>query len=94
MCRCGAAVLHTCAACLTRAEGACCSPAVCCLLQAAINAAFADDGELLFVGSDMGENVYAADDVPGMEQKGGGGGRPGSAARKRPDSARKGAKGR
>jgi hypothetical protein len=60
-------------------------------VQAAINAAFADDGELLFVGSgDAGggggnsERVYDAEAVAGMDA----GGRPGS-ARRRPGSARR-----
>lgn len=56
-------------------------------VQAAINAAFADDGELLFVGSDM-ENMYLADDVSAMQQS-----RPDSAKR-RPASARKVTKGK
>mmetsp|Transcript_30217 Transcript_30217/g.77012 ORF Transcript_30217/g.77012 Transcript_30217/m.77012 type:complete len:779 (-) Transcript_30217:292-2628(-) len=61
-------------------------------VQAAINAAFADDGELLFVGSGDGgaggggggERVYDAEAVGGMDA----GGRPGS-ARRRPGSARR-----
>jgi hypothetical protein len=72
--------------------------------QAAINAAFADDGELLFVGASenaAGTNLYDGANVPTADpnyQSGNGGGgaaspgaggRPSSAARKaRPDSAR------
>mmetsp|Transcript_17939 Transcript_17939/g.53743 ORF Transcript_17939/g.53743 Transcript_17939/m.53743 type:complete len:766 (-) Transcript_17939:710-3007(-) len=57
-------------------------------VQKALNAAFADDGELLFVGSTanaaaVGERVYGAEDV------GNHGGRPDSASRRRPSSARK-----
>jgi len=54
-------------------------------VQAAINAAFADDGELLFVGSAEMENVYGADNLQAMEAPGG---RPDS-ARRRPASARR-----
>jgi hypothetical protein len=50
--------------------------------QAAINAAFAEDGELIFVGSE--QNVHLGDASSAAA-------RPGSAA-KRPMSARKGAK--
>nr|AEG74528.1 kinesin-2 motor subunit FLA8 [Dunaliella salina] len=60
-------------------------------VQAAINAAFADDGELLFVGNSPsatpmynGEAVQAVDASASM----GSGSRPGS-ARRRPDSARR-----
>lgn len=60
-------------------------PGVDARVQAAINAAFADDGELLFVGSVDQENVYGADNIGNMDA----GGRPASAARKRPDSARR-----
>lgn len=68
-------------------------------LQAAINAAFADDGEFLFVGAAEGaggrgggQNVYDADAVGAMEASGGPAGRPGSAGRRRPDSARRSSK--
>ncbi|KAG1658518.1 hypothetical protein FOA52_009861 [Chlamydomonas sp. UWO 241] len=56
-------------------------------VQAAINAAFADDGELLFVGSAGGRDdpVYAAEDLAA----GGGSGRPDSASKRRPGSARR-----
>ena len=55
--------------------------------QSAINAAFADDGELLFVGSAEMGNVRDA----GNLGAGGGAERPGSsAARPRPGSARRG----
>ncbi len=68
---------------------------VCVLLQAAINAAFADDGELLFVGANDNynqQNVYDAAAAPAMAMDSPTGGRPGSAARRRPDSARRSSK--
>ncbi|MEW5311561.1 MAG: hypothetical protein WDW38_003270 [Sanguina aurantia] len=65
-------------------------------VQAAINAAFADDGELLFVGSEVDQHMYLGDDVgnmqPAQQQAGGGAaspGRPESARVRRPSSARK-----
>jgi hypothetical protein len=57
-------------------------------VQAAINAAFADDGELLFVGSSEAEFMGGVDG-PGDDM--GSGGRPGS-ARARPASARRASK--
>lgn len=53
-------------------------------VQAAINAAFADDGELLFIGS-AAEKLRDADDVKVMEQR-----RPGTSSGRsgRPSSAR------
>ncbi len=63
------------------------------LAQAAINAAFADDGELLFVGSSeaaQATNVYDGAAAAGMDATAGG--RPGSAQRRRPDSARRSSK--
>lgn len=56
-------------------------------VQAAIAAAFADDGQLLFVGSDVEQHVYMGDDVAGQTAVAGGA-RPDSAKR-RPASARK-----
>lgn len=59
-------------------------------VQAAINAAFADDGELLFVGSGgaggqgAAERVYDGEAVGAMDASG----RPAS-ARRRPGSARR-----
>jgi hypothetical protein len=52
-------------------------------LQAAINAAFAEDGELIFVGSE--QNVHLGEVTANVAQ------RPDS-AKKRPASARKGTK--
>mmetsp|Transcript_12810 Transcript_12810/g.33988 ORF Transcript_12810/g.33988 Transcript_12810/m.33988 type:complete len:804 (+) Transcript_12810:279-2690(+) len=62
-------------------------------VQAAINAAFADDGELLFVGSNASATpMYDGEAVQAVEAPAstGSGSRPGS-ARKRPDSARRSA---
>lgn len=59
--------------------------------QSALNAAFADDGELLFVGSAERENVYGAERL-GAEENGqsAAAARPGSESRQRPGSARRG----
>ncbi|KAL6762472.1 kinesin-2 motor subunit FLA8 [Haematococcus lacustris] len=63
-------------------------------VQAAINAAFADDGELLFVGSTATTTAASLHDsvVSLTPDQGGAAARPGSASRRRPDSARRSSK--